>query len=524
MDAIAIAYFRFHRIYRIAVLWDVSESVQIMAIAAAKQGFEKIINAQPLLYLLTLALCVRLYHVDSPILGIHAWRQSDTAAIARNFYENGFNLFYPQVDWGGSGAGYCETEFPIYAFLVALLYKIFGVHDAIGRLFSIGWCLTGIYFLYQLVRDFFEPKTAFWACFFYAILPLSIYYSRTFQAESMLMTCGLISIFYFKKWLDSSHRFTLVISSIFLTIACLMKVLPLIYLGIPLLYLAFNHFGHKAWKQPQLWGYLVIPIVSVLLWYGHAHQLFLTYGNTFGFSGASTDRYQYGILFTSYFWSEILVKLAVRHFAIIGFFIFITGLVSARKNPKAQLFYVWLGSTFLCWVLVPVTSVVHEYYLLPFMIPGVVFMGQACSLDWKKLIQRRAIAVGIGLTCVASLAFYSIDYMAKENTQTSPVFAFAQQIQATTQPTDRIISTTGGDPTLLYLAHRKGWLVNPGEVTAIGIQDKIQQGAKYLVGSFEFVESYTVPMGEGEQQVMRSVLKPYPNQLATPDRFIAKLQ
>jgi hypothetical protein len=168
--------------------------------------------------------------------------------------------------------------------------------------------------------------------------------------------------------------------------------------------------------------------------------------------------------------------------------------------------------------------VVHEYYLLPFMIPGVVFMGKACSVDWKKLAHRRTIAVGIGLTCVASLAFYSIDYMAKENSQTSPVFALAQQIQATTKPTDRIISTTGGDPTLLYLSHRKGWLVNPGEMTPIGLQTQIQQGAKYLVGSFDFVESYTLPMGEGEQQVMRSVLKPYPNQLETSDRFIAKLQ
>ena len=508
-----------------------------MAIASTlrwiQQVVQQVIQRQPLLFLLTLALAIRLYHFDAPILGIHAWRQSDTAAIARNFYENGFNFFYPQIDWGGSGRGYCETEFPIYSFLVAILYKLFGVHDAVGRLFSIAWCLVGIVFLYQLARDLFEEKTAFWSCLFYSILPLSVYYSRTFQPESMLMACSIISIFYFKRWLDSAKSSALLTSSLFLTIACLMKVLPLLYLGVPLIYLTFSHFGQKAWRQPQLWGYLIVPIVSVVLWYSHAHQLFLTYGNTFGFSAATTDRYTYSILLTPYFWSEILVKVAVRHFAMIGFFTFIAGLFCI-KGRSAVLLFVWLLTASLCWILVPVTSVVHEYYLLPFMIPGVMVMGKACSIYLatntrqnqlaNKTFAERAIAVGITLTFVSSAAFYSIDYMNKENSQTSPVFALAQQIKALTQPTDLMISTTGGDPTLLYLSHRKGWLVNPADVTPARLAQNIEQGANYLVGSFDFVESYTGSMGEGEQQVIRNALQRYPNTIESFRNYIARLK
>ena len=497
-----------------------------------QQLVQPIIQRQPLLFLLTLALAIRLYHFDAPILGIHAWRQSDTAAIARNFYENGFNFFYPQIDWGGSGPGYCETEFPIYSFLVAILYKLLGVHDAVGRLFSIAWCLVGITFLYQLARDLFEEKTAFWSCLFYAILPLSVYYSRTFQPESMLMTCSIISIFCFKRWLDSGKSSALLISSLFLTIACLMKVLPLLYLGVPLLYLAFSHFGPKAWRQPQLWGYLILPIVSVVLWYSHAHQLFLTYGNTFGFSAATTDRYTYSILLTPYFWSEILVKVAVRHFAIIGFFTFIAGLFCI-KGRSAMLLSIWLLAAISCWILVPVTSVVHEYYLLPFMIPGVMVMGKACSVYLEKKsgqnhpgqsFSRRAIAVGIALTFVSSAAFYSIDYMNQENPQNSPVFALAQQIKASIQPSDLVISTTGGDPTLLYLSHRKGWLIHPADVTPVRLAQNMKQGANYLVGSFDFVESYTGSMGEGEQQVIRNVLQRYPNTIESSRNYIARLK
>ena len=43
-------------------------------------------------------------------MGAQSWRQADTAAMARNYYENGHNFFYPQIDWGGNSAGFVETD------------------------------------------------------------------------------------------------------------------------------------------------------------------------------------------------------------------------------------------------------------------------------------------------------------------------------------------------------------------------------------------------------------------------------
>ena len=54
-----------------------------MTIGSLLGWIQSIVQRRPLLFLVTLALAIRLYHVDAPILGIHAWRQSDTAAIAR---------------------------------------------------------------------------------------------------------------------------------------------------------------------------------------------------------------------------------------------------------------------------------------------------------------------------------------------------------------------------------------------------------------------------------------------------------
>src|SRR5262249_32295314 len=51
-----------------------------------------------------LAIAARLILINQPYVDHWSWRQSDVAAIARNF--DGFRFGYPQIDWAGNGAGY----------------------------------------------------------------------------------------------------------------------------------------------------------------------------------------------------------------------------------------------------------------------------------------------------------------------------------------------------------------------------------------------------------------------------------
>ena len=80
-----------------------------------------------------LGLALRLLYLYSPYLDAHGWRQVDTAAIARNFYEGSLNPLYPRVDWGGAD-GRVESEFPLVPWLVALAARLVGFHDWLGRL------------------------------------------------------------------------------------------------------------------------------------------------------------------------------------------------------------------------------------------------------------------------------------------------------------------------------------------------------------------------------------------------------
>src|SRR5690606_18215386 len=106
--------------------------------------------------LLLLGVLVRLYHIDPPAFGHHDIRQYDTAAIARNFADEGMNPLYPRIDWRGGSPGYVESEFPIYTYLLAALYKTFGPHQVLARGLSIAaYVLTGLV-LFGFARRLFD--------------------------------------------------------------------------------------------------------------------------------------------------------------------------------------------------------------------------------------------------------------------------------------------------------------------------------------------------------------------------------
>ena len=149
-----------------------------------------------------LGLVFRLYHIDFPALGWHSWRQSDTAAIAKNLYENGFNFLYPQINWNANGTGYVESEFHIYPLIVSILYSVFGVNDMFGRIVSLLFSLLTIYGIYILVRKILNENIAAWSSFIYAILPLNIFYGRAFMPEAAMLMCSLYSVYFFNEWLE----------------------------------------------------------------------------------------------------------------------------------------------------------------------------------------------------------------------------------------------------------------------------------------------------------------------------------
>jgi 4-amino-4-deoxy-L-arabinose transferase-like glycosyltransferase len=446
----------------------------------------KYVKTYAIFLILALAFALRAKHVDAPVIGVHSWRQADTAAIARNYHENGYRLLYPQIDWGGEGPGYVESEFPIVSYAIALTYKLFGVSESYGRMMSVFFSLMSILFLYLFVKKHIDESTALWSAFFFSVLPLNIFFSRTIQPESALIMSLVAGIYFFSRWITSDKMIDYLVSVVFISLACLIKP-PSLYIGLPLLYLAWIKHGNSVLKERTLWLYLLLVLLPVGLWYYHSHQLYLNYGNTFGIWEYGSDKWgNWGLAFSPAFIEKVFLNnLAGWFLTWGGALVFLIGLFLKRQTQEEKVFDFWIISLLVYLVIVAKGNYVHEYYQLPLMIPAAVYIGKVYS---RWFTMRTKIAATALLLCLLSILVFSqlryLSYIQHEDTGTSEVYSFAEIVKGNTDEGSLIISVSpDDDPTFMYLAHRKGWLARSSNIDGDFLNGKIQNGAKYIVGN-----------------------------------------
>jgi 4-amino-4-deoxy-L-arabinose transferase-like glycosyltransferase len=465
-----------------------------------------------ILYILFLALLLRLFHITFPVSGWHSWRQSDTAAITRNFYDNGYKLLYPQVDWGGATPGYVESEFQIYPFIVSLLYALFGVNDMWGRILSVIFSLFTIYALYLLVRKIISERTAIWSALIYSILPLNIYYSRAFMPESAMLMCSVFGIYYFYKWFSEEKIKFLYVSAIFIALAVLIK-LPCLYLGLPLFYLAYKKYKFHLFAKYSLWLYALIIFFPSFLWYYHAHQLFLNGGVSFSIWNFGEDKWgTFSFLLKPSFYNDIFFKsIAERHLLYPGFILFIWGLFIKRTNEDERIFDLWLIAVIVFILLVSQGNLMQEYYQLPITLPAVVYIGKVLSkyVQFDKLkdtFSLHKFQVSIVLLCLLLIPVLSYlryaNFMRSEGYD-SALFKLTNDVKSVTGSSDLIITASDNNPVYLYLSHRKGWTAVTEQLDTLFVNKKRLQGAQWLIGE------KTAFSSERSKQNLRDILKTY---------------
>ena len=436
--------------------------------------------------ILFIGLLLRLININAPVLGVHSWRQADTASIARNFLSNNLIFWQPQINWSGSTNGFVECEFPLYQYLVAQLYKIFGVNEIYARGLSILFGCLSIYFLFRLIKRVFDVQVAWWGSLFYSILPACVFYSRTIQPESLMMFLGILSLERWIAFTDHNDKKNLLISWLAFTIAVLIKVLPLFWIGIPIL---ITGFQKSLINKYRLYIYPIITIFLCFLWYSYAYKLGQSTGLTFGLWGSDTDRYSWSILFEFRYYIDLTLRILLRNFLLIGFPLIILSIQEIGIN---NIFVIGIFSVLLTGFISPVSYGIHEYYQLPIMIFSCPLMGLG-FVRLKTFIARNKFLISffISLLFVASLIILKFDYWDLENPKNQPVWNTVDLVKNNTNNSDLIISVTGGDPTLLYLSDRKGWLISPENITQKIILDWRNQGAKYIAGSWEVIENYS---------------------------------
>ena len=146
---------------------------------------------------------LRLKGIHDPIFDHPGWRQGDTAAIARNFAQLQYNIFFPQTDYNGPPPNYVELELQIVPFLAATLYKLVGVHEVFGRLISLAFGIATIPVgrgVRALAVAGPTSRGSSRAATF-AVLPGAWYYSHTFMPDTAMVFFTTCALFACARWI-----------------------------------------------------------------------------------------------------------------------------------------------------------------------------------------------------------------------------------------------------------------------------------------------------------------------------------
>jgi hypothetical protein len=441
------------------------------------------------IFLMTILLIgtgLRLVGVGHPFSGHHSWRQADTAAIARNFSEERLNILYPRIDWRGATTGEVECEFPIYQFLVAMLYQVFGLHEIIGRLISVLFSIISILGVYFLAKSFGGMIAGLWSSFFFAILPMPSFFGRAFMPESFLAAACIYSVILFLKWTESHSFWFLFLSALFMTIACLIKPQTL-YLALPLGYLAFLKLHFRAFINPALSFFVVVILLAMAAWYFHAHQLQEVTGLSFGIWEYGSDKWgNWDLLGSWKFWETLFVRRIPRYvFSYFGLLLAMFGFFRPLNSKREFAMKLWFLALFLYIIVVAKGVLIHDYYLLPAAIPAAYFMGKASAwgLDFQNGASKY-IRIGVAVCILGALGVSlatHFKWLNDEKTSNNPNFQ-AAQAAAQALPRDSLVLTfNDGNPMMLYYAHLKSWRIFPHDLSRQLIEDRTRDGAKYII-------------------------------------------
>ena len=445
-----------------------------------------------------LAVAVRLIGINQPYIDNWSWRQSDVAAIARNYFQGGFHFAHPQIDWAGDQPGYVGTEFPVLPFFAALCYKIFGTHEWVGRVQAVILFAVSLPFFFLLVRKIFGEIAAVWALFFYSFAPLGIMASRCFMPDTPSLALSIIGLHFFQRWIESEpdrplRLASFVVAAVAISLSILIK-LPNAIIGAPLACLAVQRFRLSAFQRFDLWLFAAIALLPAALWYGHAYQVASQFypHHFFGAGGVKVMSMAWYLKIAK----EIATSTLTPFLLVLGG----AGVSLTRTCPERQSngstssvrpFRWWLAAMILFIVIVGYGNR-HQWYQLPLIPIAAAFAGAACVFVGSK-ISRRAVKMAFSILLAASFSFSAFLY-ARYFYQPSaaPLRDAGLKLKNLTPAGALVIAADNGDPTVLYYAERKGWHflekngIYDGEPkdsaqAIVDLEELRKRGASYLV-------------------------------------------
>jgi 4-amino-4-deoxy-L-arabinose transferase-like glycosyltransferase len=452
--------------------------------------------------------------ISAPTLG---WRPAEGASIAINYYRNGFHFFYPQVMWGGAGAGHAEMELPLQPFLTALLFKVFGQHDALCEVFPLAFGFGIVWMTGALGRYLFGDVAALAAGVSTALSPTLVYITNYgMWADPPMVFCGTLGIYWLLRWADGEAAWRLWAGAASIALAILLKITGL-YLGVVVLYLFVRRYGLRFWQKPTTWLTAAAILIPSILWYTHAYRMYFEDGNTFGILAAGSLKLGTAATLTDpNLYKKTALRIVLYHVTPLAFVAFVYGCYESFVRRDALVF-TWLAAVALhaliafqglryaghVGYLLTVLPVCHLAAGLGFQ-TGLERLRRRLGPRWRApvlipLMAAFALLVVVN-TVVASDRFNTRD-LGFENALVRGRQLTGFKVAELTRPGSLIIvaddemdgltpQTWMTPPDVFFFGDRRGWYFTLSWATPERIEDARKKGAEYFVVSAQSLTQY----------------------------------
>jgi hypothetical protein len=364
---------------------------------------------------------------DKPILDVHGFRQTQTAAGVQSMIDRGSWLRYETPVFGPPWS--VPFEFPLYQWVVALLYRITGIPlDQSGRCISAAFFLASVGVAHRILAQLGirnHHRLAVLALLLAS--PLYIFWSRTFLIESTALFLALAYLSFVLRALERPSPGTLIATAMMGALAATVKVTTFWgFLFVAVLFalrrVRMLHAARGGWTFVREQSFLLaagafvvafvaVPTIAVAAWTHFTDSLKQANPLAAGFiDSGSLAAWNFGDLsqrLSARLWDNTVTGTQVTD--VLGNRIFLPLLLIAACFPSARRAWIWgaLGAFVLDPLSFTNLHIVHNYYAYAngvFLLAAVGFV----LVDW--LARGGAAALLAVAALIALIGTQQIEY------------------------------------------------------------------------------------------------------------------
>ena len=426
------------------------------------------------------------------IMGIHAWRQTQTMTVVENFAAEDMNILNPRINSRGDGDGIFRMEFPLMQWSFAWFYKWFGHHLWMARVLTFIISLFSVFGFFRLLRTYGQSETVSaigaW-CFAWS--PVLFYYAVNPLPDNMALCFGIWSLVFLKQFQTAHSYRRLALFAAFLSLATAVK-LPFVLFGAGFIPLFVEGLRERRYAETAIHCLLIALLMSpAAAWY---LWVIPQWGNTALIGGVGAEASFNVTLALSNIWGTIhslLPELFINYGSLLFFAFGIAVFVgSAQRMARFKVELSVLAFVSLYYIYeVNMIGLAHDYYHFPFL--PLLFLVVAAGAK-RVVLHRNPWMQRLALVALIVLPFtaYARSVGRWTGKETEAIHLHKDELRQLTPPHALVV--VGNDPsTHIYLYHlgKRGWTFEQDHLTPTLLRSYIERGAAYLYANTPYAES-----------------------------------